>query len=382
MSARSRKVDVKAAVLKWARESSGWTLEAIAAKLRVSTKQYQEWESTGQGIPLARLEDLSRHCKRSLATFFLPTPPSEPQKPADFRMLPGKTDKFERKTLFAIRRAMWLQSVASDLLDSLELPKLAKIGTASPEDDPELLSRRARQALGITINGQLRWDNESEALRKWRDTIETLNILVFSQSMPVGDARGFSLSNARPWVIVVNSSDAIRARIFTLFHEFAHLLLHSPGVCIPREDYSRVSKLNKIEAWCNQFAAALLLPRDYLETLMAERIRTDELPEMLGEISRRCKVSQEVVLRRLAELSFIPKARFEEELGTLRSRLIPKKKSGPVSPAVKSVSGRGRQFTRLVLKGKEKGILTYKDVSDLLSIRLKHLDKVASLVAA
>jgi Zn-dependent peptidase ImmA (M78 family) len=382
MSSRSCKVDVKAAVVKWARESSRWTVEEIAGKLRVSAKKYEEWESTGQGIPLTQLEALSKYYKRSLAVFFLPGPPLEPKAPTDFRMLPGKAGRFERKTLFAIRRALWLQSVASDLLDSLELPKLASIGTASLEDDPELISRRVRQAFGITINDQIQWNSESEALRKWRDAIEVRSLLVFSQSMPVADARGFSLGDTRPWVIVVNSSDAIRARIFTLFHEFGHLLLHSPGVCIPRGDYSRISRLNKIETWCNQFAAALLLPRDFLEHQIAKHAETDELPEMLGEISRRCKVSQEVVLRRLASLNFIPEKRFEEQLEKLKAQVKPKRKGGPVSPAVSSVSGRGRQFTRLVLEGKEKGILTYKDVSDLLSIRLKHLEKVSSLVAA
>jgi Zn-dependent peptidase ImmA (M78 family) len=381
LASRSCTVDVKAPVLKWARESSGWTAEAIVGKIRVSAKQYREWESTGKGIPLAKLEALSKYYKRSLAVFFLPAPPPEPKKPTDFRMLPGKVDKFERKTLLAIRRALWLQSVASELFELLDLPKLAAIGAASLEDNPESVSRRVRQALGVTLNDQLQWESESEALRKWRDALEAKHVLVFSQSMPVADARGFSLSNVNPWVIVVSSSDSMRARIFTLFHELGHLLLHSPGVCIPRDDYSRGSRLIKVEKWCNQFAAALLLPRDYVENAAVNR-GTDTLPEILTQISRRCKVSQEVVLRRLAGLDLIPEVMFEEQLERLKTQAIPKKSKAAVSPAVKSVNGRGRQFTRLVLEAKERGILTYKDVSDLLSIRLKHLDKVSSLVAA
>jgi Zn-dependent peptidase ImmA (M78 family)/transcriptional regulator with XRE-family HTH domain len=382
MPSRSLTVDVKAAVIKWARESSAWTIEEIAEKLRVSATKYHEWESTGHAIPLSQLQSLSKYYKRSLAVFFLPAPPSEPKPPKDFRLLPGRTGKFERKTLLAIRRALWLQSAAGDLLDSLDLPKLANIGTTSLEDDPELISRRIRHVFGITISDQFQWSSESEALRKWRDAIETVGLLVFSQSMSVTDARGFSLSNIKPWVIVVNSSDAVRARIFTLFHEFGHLLLHIPGVCIPRADYSRSVKQNKVELWCNKFAAALLLPREFVEDQVSKHAGTDGLAIMLGEISRRCKVSQEAVLRRLTSLDLISEKQFGEQLERLKVQVKAKRKSGPVSPAVRSVSGRGRQFTRLVLEGKEKGILTYKDVSDLLSIRLKHLEKVSSLVTA
>ena len=46
--------------------------------------------------------------------------------------------------------------------------------------------------------------------------------------MPVDDARGFSLTDGEPYVIVVNSADADRARLFTLFHEYAHILLNMP----------------------------------------------------------------------------------------------------------------------------------------------------------
>ena len=44
--------------------------------------------------------------------------------------------------------------------------------------------------------------------------------------MPIEDARGFSLTEVEPFVIVVNESDAPNAKIFTLFHEYGHILLN------------------------------------------------------------------------------------------------------------------------------------------------------------
>jgi Zn-dependent peptidase ImmA (M78 family) len=45
------------------------------------------------------------------------------------------------------------------------------------------------------------------------------------------DLRGFTLMDSKPFAIVLNNSDAIQARIFTLLHEYAHLF--HPTLAIP-----------------------------------------------------------------------------------------------------------------------------------------------------
>jgi Zn-dependent peptidase ImmA (M78 family) len=383
VSRPSPKVELNPAVLKWARESSGWKIEDIAGKLKVPSKEYERWESSGRDIKINHLEALVKYYRRSLATFFLPNPPHEPKPPKDFRVLPGRRDKFERRTLFAIRRAERLQSKAVDILGSLGEARTPKIGKANYEEDPEAVSIRERGHFDITVQDQVSWRDESIALTTWRDAIERRNILVFSLRMPLNDARGFSLSQNQPWAIVVNSSDASRARIFTLFHEYGHLLLHRPGVCVPQRNWEKPSELGKTELWCNKFSAAFLLPKGALQQFVNQRSTlTENLPDVTAEISRRFKVSQEVVVRRLMTLKLITDRQFLEQLERLESLPKIKRKGGFVSPAVASVGGRGKLFTRLVLEGRERGILSYRDVADFLSIRLKHLDKVSSLVVS
>jgi Zn-dependent peptidase ImmA (M78 family) len=338
------------------------------------------WESTGKTIRVSHLESLSKLYKRSLAAFFLPNPPQEPKPPKDFRVLPtGRRVKFEKKTLLIIRRAARLQLIAADLSDALGETKETKITAPLEEHSAEEASWRERQRLGISVPDQLGWRDESEALRRSRDAIEALNILVFSQSMPIDDARGFSLTHQKPWVIVVNSSDAIRARLFTLFHEYAHLLLHQPGICIPQREWAKSSGLEETEVWCNQFAAALLLPRDTVQDLIRQKtVSQENLPELATELSRRFKVSQEVVIRRLMTLNLISERQFFEQLSRFATQQKRKRKGGFASPALATLRGCGRRYTRLVLEARERGVITFRDVADFLSIRLKHLEKVSS----
>lgn len=45
------------------------------------------------------------------------------------------------------------------------------------------------------------------------------------------EMRAFSLCYDIVPVIMVNGSDAARGRLFSLLHEFVHLLLHTGGLC-------------------------------------------------------------------------------------------------------------------------------------------------------
>ena len=73
--------------------------------------------------------------------------------------------------------------------------------------------------------------------------------------------RGFSIAEWPFPVIAVNGSDFYRPRLFTLLHELAHLGLRDGGLCDLHESTSRFRDANdEIERFCNQVAAAVLMP--------------------------------------------------------------------------------------------------------------------------
>jgi Zn-dependent peptidase ImmA (M78 family) len=281
-----------------------------------------------------------------------------------------------------MRKAARLRTVAKELMESLGEETRPQLSSASTSDNPEELSKHERERLGISLQTQLEWRNEREAFRAWRGAVEKLNLLVFQIPMPVEDARGFSLSGDPPFAIVVNRSDAVHARIFTLFHEYAHLLLRRPGICLPRAGLSARKPEVVVERWSNSFAGALLVPRAAFVSLTQEgriALDADGLPESMAVVSRLFRVSKEAALIRIFELELISRRLFQQEMERLQSRAVVRKRSGGRFSAVgKCIGENGRLFTSLVLEAKSKNLISYADMADYLSISLKYLPEIQS----
>jgi len=379
-------IPVNPAVLRWARETSGAAVEDTAKRLRLPASTYAGWEAVESLLTLGQMRALSAYFKRPLAALLLPEPPLEPAPPADFRTLPGHPHRFARGTRLAIRRAARLRSVARELMQGLHHELAPGIEGAKLSEDPERLAERERQHLEVTVEAQFEWKNPYQALRKWRAALEGKNILVFQLPMPVEDARGFSMSDEEPFTLVVSSSDAVQARIFTLFHEYGHLLLREPGVCLPKPESGGGGPHAGVEQWCNRFAAALLVPAAALGSVLGtqEPIRTEErLFEAIREGEKRFRVSQQVVLRRMLDAGLASKPSFQRAMNRLLSQVPARKaRGGHVEPAKKCLAENGHLFTSLVLEGRARGVVNYSDVADYLDLPLRYLGKVESGVAS
>jgi len=383
MHSNTIEVNVKPSVLQWLRESAGLGVEDVARRLRTSETAVQAWESGDRRPTLRTLEELSVFLKRPLAAFLLPQRPSEPPLPTDFRSLPGKEKlPMGRATRLAIREARRMQALAGDLTAQLALPSRARIRKIALQTDPAAIAEVERTRLGIDIDEQAGWASAHAAFSQWRRAIEQLGVLVFQLPMPVEEARGFSLTDRGLPAIVVNSSDAITARIFTLFHEYAHLLLDAAGVCLPHEG---AEDHGQVEKFCNHFSGALLVPKAAL--LTDERAKqiaraTSVADADLEQLAARFKVSKQVVWRRLQVCGLISTIRYQAKLRSWEQqvRTSRKKPSFGVSPARRCVGQKGRLFTSVVLEAKERDLITYSDMADYLSVRVKHLDRVQGLL--
>lgn len=377
MKRKTFEVEINPEIIKWARETSGWTEEEVAKRLRTSLDNYRKIESGKKKPTYKQIEILADCFRRPVATFFLPEPPKEPPIASSFRILPKTDITFHKELLLAIRKARNYQSNLNELLPSLGISPEPDITKRKLEDDPLIVASEEREKLGISLERQLSWKNPYSAFNEWRSAIEKKGIFVFQFKFPLESARGFSLLDKNPPVIAINSTDNILARIFTLFHEYAHILL---GITeIYQEELYRDQQ---IENWCDTFASEILVPEsalkkdeDFQKFFTSKQIQ----PDLLEKLSQKFKVSKKAILTRLRTLNLITFDEYQEQSKKLEQTYQPKKE-GFITPDQRCIQEKGPSFIYYVLQSKEKGIITTHDAIRLLSIKLKHIERIEKLI--
>lgn len=388
MSRKSLEVSIEPKLLTWARDSIGKSIPEVAKRMGVTESAVKGWESGQRKVTLLQLEKLAKTVyKRPLAAFFLNVPPIEPPLPADYRVLPTeKKLPFSAKTRLAIRRARRLQSLATELMANLNRG-VSKVGTAKLSDNPEEAAIKIRQEAQINIDKQLGWKNSNEAFNVWKRFLEDRGILIFQMSLPIEDTiRGFSLVDGKIPTIVLNIKDSINGRIFSLFHEYGHLLLNEIGIC-NMEEQDNLPKDKAIEKFCNQFSGAFLVPKnDLLNHSAVKSIKQyTNIPDgVLEIIANDFKVSKEVILLRMVTFGWVSKDMYKqkhEEWEGKRKEVPEEARIYKISQPKKCIRENGVPFVSLVIEAHNKGVITYRDISDYLGVRTRHLPKIEQLVS-
>ncbi|MEW6035789.1 MAG: XRE family transcriptional regulator [Candidatus Micrarchaeota archaeon] len=387
MVRKAVEVQVSSQVLRWARERSGYSKQDVASKLKVPESLVSSWEAEDQNIAFSKIKALAALFKRPEATLLLSKPPSTDPFPA-FRNKNKSGNPYAPKTLLSIRRAKRLQKSLKQLLGNLNHETEVRLSFATLKDDPREIANRERASFGLDMDMQRNWQSDYDALNFWKRGLEGKNIFIFQMKMPVEDARGFSFADASPYVIVLNTSDSVTARNFTLFHEYAHLLLKSSSVCTPSfGDKSDEKNADAAESWCNRFSAAFLMPtNDILHAY--SQYENQGIDRATSRVSRLFGVSRQAILMRLSELNLISESDFKTEYAKVQSqvqaRLVnaaKKKVEFVIPPSTKSFNERGSKYVSLVLNNLDRKMISPIEFSDFLSLKIQHLDKIRELAA-
>jgi Zn-dependent peptidase ImmA (M78 family)/transcriptional regulator with XRE-family HTH domain len=370
---------VKPELLIWARETAGLGVDDAARKAGVKAPKLTQWEG-GEGRPtVAQLRKLADLYKRPLGVFFLDQSPAEISFPPDFRRAdPVRRDTLSQELRLAIRKARLKRQAALEFFQEVGESPVALAETADLSDDPEGLGLRIRNLLDVgdkPLPGDAR-----EQFNFWRGSLERIGILVFqAEKIDVEEMRGLSLAERPLPVVVLNIKDAFQARNFSLFHETAHVLLGSGGLCDFDDEESTPEK-RRIEVFCNHVAGATLAPA----AMLSRRPETPKNP--VGQVSEAALVSlaktfgasPETIYRRLVMLGKVPLPAYLNWRDDYRRRSArrPKKPEGFAPPPTMALASNGRLFTQLVLDAYADERIGASDVLEYLGVRPKHLDKI------
>jgi Zn-dependent peptidase ImmA (M78 family)/transcriptional regulator with XRE-family HTH domain len=382
MFGKSFNVSVEPTVLIWARESIGMSIDEVVKKIKgITINTIKEWEKKDSAVKptFAQIELLSKIYKRPLSAFLLPAPPEETPFPNDFRTLPSEEKQsLKPKTYLAIRKAKRFQYSAIELIKELgEESKKLSI-KANPSDNPEMLAEKVRTQFGIKEFPRSISPTKEIALDEWIKILENNGILVFQIGITMNkEIRGFSLIDEDVPVIVLKRSDETSAKIFTLFHELAHLLLREGGICdLEESDISH-------EKFCNHFAGAFLVPKDKLlnHSIVKANAKTREWPEsFLRDIARDFNVSREVILRRLLMLGLTTREYYLKKHKEWKSKYKEPFGRGKKDEIKICLKERGKKYISLAFDAYERKKIDEMRVADYLGVTTDKIPKVREAI--
>lgn len=369
----------------WARDVAGMPLDVAAAKIGVSESRLQQFES-GAALPtIVQLRAIGRVYRRPTAFFYLKVLPPKPERIQDFRLLPGDHEEDLPDLLDAVEAARERRYAALELAALLgqDVPQFDV--TAGLDDSSDRIAGRIRQRLGVSLATQKTWREPYRVLASWIGTAEQAGILVTQYSrVELAAARGFSLTAAPYPVVALNGKDYPRGKVFTLFHELAHIALGTSGLC---DLHDAGAMADVLEPFCNRVAAEALVPAaNFLaEPLVTQHAETEWEDWRLRELAATYGVSNEVVLRRLLTLSRTTEEfyRFKRDEYLKAYDAAAEEQSGFLQHFRRVLRDNGALFTSLVLSAYRADLVTPTEVSRLLGgIKLQHLSTIENALEA
>lgn len=354
---KSPKIKVNRDVLITLRESSGYTVEEIAKKIKTTVAKVKEVEEGPASFTLTQIKKLADVYQRSLVSFFTDTLPAMPALP-DYRINRGK--KLTPQVYIAERRAHYIANKLAELTDKRsQLPDFPE--TLKPDE----LAQEFRKLLKDDL---LKGKKPEELLTHYKKVLEDkFSISIIELPLKAEDVRGFSVF-ADISIIVLNEADNPSIKLFSLFHEIYHLLKRSSGIC----SIDIEQKDGDIEASCNLFSAEFLVPFD---DLREEYKRFSQLDKnAISELSEIYGVSKQVVMLRLLWLGYIRRERYEyfKKEG---EKKIKGKKFGRRAWDKVFQNRVGNLVVRETANAYRTGKISYSEVMDILSLKAKYTEK-------
>ena len=376
-------------LLQWARERVEMPVDLAAKAAGVTIDKYQSWEA-GEHLPtINQAKKFAQKVRIPYAWLYLESPPEKFKLPknADYRTFSNQvlpSNPIELNYLISditMRRDAMIELYA-DM--NMQLPMFEEYMNAETSSN-DTTAETVRRILGITYQKQRKFKNSNEAFNYYLETLSSIGVLVFQAGkVDKNIMRGMSIYDSILPIIVVNRKDEYSARIFTLLHEFVHILTRTPGIC----DTFSIGQHSRfeIEIRCNQIAAEALVPQDALlnEYEWNQIIHSGWNDTSIQKIARNFSVSREVIIGRLLTLNKITLdfyktklTQYTDEYEQYQVQNRAKKKDGFLPPSTDICSQVGKLYARAVISAYTQEIITPRDASQFLSgLRVQHFDKV------
>lgn len=349
--------------LKTARELVGLSQEVLADKLGISRATLSAIENGHVAIDSTKLLLAARFLGRPVSDFF--------------------TEKVEALTL--LYRAAADATAPSHVLTHFErfckayreLEDLVGLAdTLLPP--PDYSQSPGVQSKPFQLAVQLAYSERERMGLGQRDPIENIlkllddqGVRIFRYTLEDVDVYGLSaFSSEYGPCILVNKANTVERQIFSVAHEYCHLLMHRQFYKSP-EPSAALEKDHEMEQTANTFAANFLVPEMGLREMFSRDVGQKKVTlEDIVFLKRSFRVSAEVMVRRLADLGLLSKVEADRLLEEIDKHREPKKEFAPLSDGLIREWEQGSRFQHLARKAALGEMISLGKLAELLGITL------------
>lgn len=368
-------VPITPGVLEWAIQEGGYNQGSFAERIGVEPDTLDRWMAGSARPTKGEFTTIVDTLRRPSAIFFLPeapdstVPPELRSEPADGR--PLGPDELRR-----IRRGIRLQRVLSEWLretsEPIDFPHV-EFGA-----DPDKTGQTLRRGLGVSVDEQLFWGSARMALQTWREVLAQLRVQVLQLQLGENGVRGFSSWDDYLPVVGINTAYNLQARVFSIFHELAHLLARTQSACtdVNRRDSS------EIERWCEEVASAALMPANDVTAIAATFPEAGTF-ELVKNVAGAFSVSLRAAALRMGDLQLVDDPRGVYRMIDRSAGGWDRKKGGgrskePRTRVVSRISEVGGSIVSIFDDALTSGYFHEQDISDYIQLEPREFEEAKS----
>ncbi len=374
------KFPINPAIIPWAMHRLRLSRVDFAQKLGTSEKMVDAWIAGKEQPTGKQAQKLADRLFIPLGYLMINALPDISLDAVDFRTSGNHRLEEPSQELWATyNEAFYRQQWYKEYAIENEYAPCDFVGSMSMETPVVEAALRIREILQLS-------DDDLASCKTWENYYtgliyameETAGVMIMRNSMvgnnrhrplSVEEFRGFAIADPIAPLIFINTRDSRNAQLFTLIHEFVHLLIGHGG--ISGNDLLEKAS-NKVEYYCNQVAAEFLVPEDSLRQNWPDEIRgIEELCKVIKKLGKRFHVSGMVMIIRCRYLDLISglvaSQLWEKELAAIQK--AKENSGGGVDPYKTMLNRISPLFARAIIYQAEAGEIQLGDAYKLLNVK-------------
>jgi len=386
-------VRVNPDILRWARETAGFSLEEASQKLdfkgTAGVHQLAALEAGEINPTRSILLKMTKKYHRPLLVFYMAKPPQKDIRGQDFRTLPKEYTLASDVLVNALIRDIQARQsiIRAELEDDEDIAPLTFVNSMQVGDGVLAIMESIKNTLNFNLIEFQNKPSPKDAFTYLRSCAESVGIFVlligdlgsYHTAINLEAFRGFAIADTIAPFVVINDRDSKAAWSFTLIHEMTHIWLGQTGI-------SNSNNEKDVEQFCNDVASEFLLPTQELSQFdINDKIDVNDLKLLISQFAYARNLSNSMVAYKLFKLGRIKKETwlqlnlayqvFWNLNRDKQQNEASEKKSGPSYYIVRR-DRIGTNLISTVQRMVEGGTLTSTKAGKILGVKAKNVQKL------